>query len=323
MGFESAAGGRRAPAGGDKPSSPDPASAHSVRDTGVTASRCGLTLGHRLVRMARRRAAAERARVGDTPGLGRPARAAGAGAGHPGRGARDAGGARTGTARPGGPPEGGGAGPDTIGARSSCGARIQSDARPFDLLVRAMKLASHWDIEHTFKLTTRGNAMPKIRQKITPFLWFDDQAEEAARFYTSLFDDSRVVDIARYTAANPRQEGSVMLVTFELAGQRFYALNGGPNRSLQRIRFAPGRMRDAGRGRHALEPAHRWRHRKTLRLAEGSLWARLADCPNAASRTGDERRSQGRRSGDARHVRDEEDRHRRYRTGRRHPVANR
>ena len=71
--------------------------------------------------------------------------------------------------------------------------------------------------------------MPKIRQKITPFLWFDDQAEEAARFYTSLFDDSRVVDIARYTAANPRQEGSVMLVTFELAGQRFYALNGGPN----------------------------------------------------------------------------------------------
>ena len=71
--------------------------------------------------------------------------------------------------------------------------------------------------------------MPKIRQKITPFLWFNDQAEEAARFYTSLFDDSRVVDIDRYTAANPRQEGSVMLVTFELAGQRFYALNGGPD----------------------------------------------------------------------------------------------
>jgi predicted 3-demethylubiquinone-9 3-methyltransferase (glyoxalase superfamily) len=71
--------------------------------------------------------------------------------------------------------------------------------------------------------------MPEIRQKITPFLWFNDQAEEAARFYTSLFDDSRVVDIARYTAANPRQEGSVMLVTFELAGQRFYALNGGPD----------------------------------------------------------------------------------------------
>lgn len=71
--------------------------------------------------------------------------------------------------------------------------------------------------------------MPMIRQKIKTFLWFEDQAEEAARFYTSLFDDSRIVDIARYTAANPGKEGSVMLVTFELAGQTFFALNGGPN----------------------------------------------------------------------------------------------
>jgi len=71
--------------------------------------------------------------------------------------------------------------------------------------------------------------MPEIRQKITPFLWFDNQAEEAARFYTSIFDDSRVVNVARYTAANPDKEGQVMLVTFELAGQRFYAMNGGPN----------------------------------------------------------------------------------------------
>ncbi|HEY9537999.1 MAG TPA: VOC family protein [Kiloniellaceae bacterium] len=71
--------------------------------------------------------------------------------------------------------------------------------------------------------------MPTIRQKITPFLWFNDQAEEAARFYTSIFDDSRVVDVAHYTAANPDKEGSVMIVTFDLAGQRFYALNGGPD----------------------------------------------------------------------------------------------
>ena len=71
--------------------------------------------------------------------------------------------------------------------------------------------------------------MPKIRQKITTFLWFNNQAEEAADFYTSLFDDSRVLDVARYTDANPQQEGSVMLVTFELSGQRFYALNGGAN----------------------------------------------------------------------------------------------
>ena len=76
--------------------------------------------------------------------------------------------------------------------------------------------------------------MPEIRQKITPFLWFNDQAEEAARFYTSLFDDSRVVDVAHYTTANPDKEGAVMLVTFELAGQRFYAMNGGPGETFNK-----------------------------------------------------------------------------------------
>ena len=70
--------------------------------------------------------------------------------------------------------------------------------------------------------------MARIRQKITTFLWFDNQAEEAARFYTSLFDDSRIVAISRYPDAVPSKAGSVMLVTFELAGQQFHALNGGP-----------------------------------------------------------------------------------------------
>jgi predicted 3-demethylubiquinone-9 3-methyltransferase (glyoxalase superfamily) len=65
-------------------------------------------------------------------------------------------------------------------------------------------------------------------QKITPFLWFDNQAEEAARFYTSLFDESKIVDTARYGEAGPGPEGTVMTVTFQLAGQEFTALNGGP-----------------------------------------------------------------------------------------------
>jgi predicted 3-demethylubiquinone-9 3-methyltransferase (glyoxalase superfamily) len=73
----------------------------------------------------------------------------------------------------------------------------------------------------------------KITQKITPNLWFDDQAEDAARFYTSLFKDSRVGEIARYDRAAAevanRPEGSAMLVTFQLAGQDFVALNGGPH----------------------------------------------------------------------------------------------
>jgi predicted 3-demethylubiquinone-9 3-methyltransferase (glyoxalase superfamily) len=72
----------------------------------------------------------------------------------------------------------------------------------------------------------------KITQKITPFLWFDDKAEEAAKFYTSIFKNSKVGDITRYDeeAAKPtgRPAGSVMTVVFQLEGQEFVALNGGP-----------------------------------------------------------------------------------------------
>ncbi|WP_433436478.1 VOC family protein [Nonomuraea sp. CA-141351] len=65
-------------------------------------------------------------------------------------------------------------------------------------------------------------------QKITTYLWFDNQAEEAATFYTSLFKDSRVLDVQRYGEGGPGPAGTAMVVTFELAGQRFIALNGGP-----------------------------------------------------------------------------------------------
>lgn len=64
--------------------------------------------------------------------------------------------------------------------------------------------------------------------KITPCLWFDTEGEEAARFYTSVFPNSRIVDVAHYGAAGPRPEGTVMAVSFELDGQKFVALNGGP-----------------------------------------------------------------------------------------------
>jgi predicted 3-demethylubiquinone-9 3-methyltransferase (glyoxalase superfamily) len=65
-------------------------------------------------------------------------------------------------------------------------------------------------------------------QPITPCLWFDDRGEEAARFYTSVFPNSRVIDITRYGPAGPRPEGTVMTVSFELDGTPFLALNGGP-----------------------------------------------------------------------------------------------
>jgi predicted 3-demethylubiquinone-9 3-methyltransferase (glyoxalase superfamily) len=69
-------------------------------------------------------------------------------------------------------------------------------------------------------------------QKITPFLWFDKQAEEAAKLYTSLFDNSKIVDTARYAEGGPLPEGTVMTVTFQLEGQEFMALNGGPEFTL-------------------------------------------------------------------------------------------
>lgn len=65
-------------------------------------------------------------------------------------------------------------------------------------------------------------------QKITPFLWFDDQAEDAANFYTSIFKNSKIVNIARYGEAGPGSAGTVMTVAFQLEGQDFIALNGGP-----------------------------------------------------------------------------------------------
>jgi predicted 3-demethylubiquinone-9 3-methyltransferase (glyoxalase superfamily) len=65
-------------------------------------------------------------------------------------------------------------------------------------------------------------------QKIDPFLWFDGDAEEAATFYISLFDNSEITNVARYPEGTPGQAGEVMTVNFTLAGQPFVALNGGP-----------------------------------------------------------------------------------------------
>ena len=71
-------------------------------------------------------------------------------------------------------------------------------------------------------------------QKITPFLWFDDAAEEAVNYYASVFDDARVVETTRYVEGSPGPVGQVMTAVFELFGQRFIALNGGSG-----YRFTP------------------------------------------------------------------------------------
>src|SRR3954447_12868186 len=70
----------------------------------------------------------------------------------------------------------------------------------------------------------KGDPMPKI----TPFLWFDTEAHDAAELYTSIFPNSQITDVTRYGDAGPGEAGSVMTVASELDGQRFVALNGGP-----------------------------------------------------------------------------------------------
>ena len=81
------------------------------------------------------------------------------------------------------------------------------------------------------------NPMPQTRnedraeprkQKITTFLWFDNNADEAAKFYVSVFKNSRILETSHYTEVGPGPKGSVMTVSFELDGQQFTALNGGP-----------------------------------------------------------------------------------------------
>ena len=77
--------------------------------------------------------------------------------------------------------------------------------------------------------SSKNEAVPGTAQKITPFLWFDSQAEEAARFYTSIFKDSKIVNVSRYGEAGPGPKGSVMTVDFQIEDQEFVALNGGPH----------------------------------------------------------------------------------------------
>ena len=67
-----------------------------------------------------------------------------------------------------------------------------------------------------------------MTRKITPFLWFDGKAEEAANFYVSIFDNAKILEISRYPEGSPGPAGTVMTVQFELDGQPFIALNGGP-----------------------------------------------------------------------------------------------
>lgn len=87
--------------------------------------------------------------------------------------------------------------------------------------------------QHTSRVLTVGLTYKTKRamQKITPFLWFNNNAEEAVQFYTAVFKDSEVVSMVRYTEAGPGPAGAVMTAVFRLNGQQFIVLNGGPRLS--------------------------------------------------------------------------------------------
>jgi predicted 3-demethylubiquinone-9 3-methyltransferase (glyoxalase superfamily) len=151
-------------------------------------------------------------------------------------------------------------------------------------------------------------------QKITPNLWFDTEAEEAANFYISIFDDSRIVNVSHYLEAGPRPAGTVLTVTFQLEGQEFTALNGGPqfkfNEAISLLVNCESQA----------EVDELWEKlsaggEDALRLAEGQVRRLVADRPHRLRRD-DTRR--GHRGGEPRHggnAADGQDRHRCPRAG--------
>src|SRR5215216_1948579 len=111
-----------------------------------------------------------------------------------------------------------------------CGdARIWSEerARKFLLIVDLKRLLFDSQLKTGFTGLTRE--IGDVMQRITPFLWFDNNAEEAANFYVSVFKNSKLLNVARYSEVGPGPKGTVMTAEFELDGQEFIALNGGPH----------------------------------------------------------------------------------------------
>jgi predicted 3-demethylubiquinone-9 3-methyltransferase (glyoxalase superfamily) len=103
------------------------------------------------------------------------------------------------------------------------------DGASAEIEIRPVFEAEDFGAEFTPELREQeARLRAQIEQKITPFLWFDTQAEEAMNFYTAIFKNSKVGNVTRYGEAGPGPEGSVMTASFELEGLQFTALNGGP-----------------------------------------------------------------------------------------------
>ena len=151
--------------------------------------------------------------------------------------------------------------------------------------------------------------MATIKQKISPCLWFDTQAEDAAKFYTSVFKNSAIKQISRYGKAGQdvhgKEPGSVMVVAFEIEGQTFTALNGGPHFKFNEAVSFQVMCEVAGRDRLFLERAVRRRPRRPVRLAEGQVRSVLAGRAVRAAANADRCRRRKPRPHDGRHHGDE------------------
>ena len=152
-------------------------------------------------------------------------------------------------------------------------------------------------------------------QLITPFLWFDHQAEEAAAFYASVFPNSSVVRVVRCGEAGPGPPGSALTVEFQLGGQTFVALNGGPHfKFTEAISFVVN-CQIAGRSRYLLGKTLGRRHGRPVRLAEGPFWFVVADRSDPAAQAVGRCRSGEIGPGHEGNAGDEETRHCRARAG--------
>jgi len=147
-------------------------------------------------------------------------------------------------------------------------------------------------------------------QKITPFLWFENQAEEAANFYVSIFPNSRIVSTQRYGAAGPGPEGSVMLVAFELEGQGFHRAERRADLQVHAGGFVRHRLQKPGRGRSPLGEAHRRWSGATVRVADRSLRRHVAGGAGGAAAASRRSRQGEGEARDGSDVQDAQDRHR-------------
>ena len=150
--------------------------------------------------------------------------------------------------------------------------------------------------------------MPETKQKITPCLWFDTQAEEAANFYISVFKNSRIKHVSRYGKAgrevHGKEAGSVMVVEFEIDGQTFTALNGGPHFKFNEAVSFQVSCETQAEIDHFWSRLSQGGQEGPLRLAEGQVRRLLADRPVGAAADDDRRR---RRNGGPGHERGSED----------------